>query len=167
MSDLLSYSPEDVTLILAGVMQVEGYVDGTFISIAKDIAPFSSTTTADGVIARRYINSQSYTLTLTLHSASPYNDVLTKLWQIDEITQRGKFPVIMKDQLGSSLFVSTTSWIEALPVMGFANSITDRTWTIKCAQGVINIGGNDGESGLLTDLMNTVASAAPLISELL
>lgn len=167
MSNLLSYSPEDVTLILAGIMQVEGYIDGTFISITKDIAPFTSKTTADGVIARRYINSQSYTLTLTLHSASPFNDILTKLWQIDEVTQRGKFPVILKDQLGSSLFISTTSWIEGLPTMDFANSITERVWTIKCAQAVVNIGGNDGESGLIEDLLNTVASAAPLISGLL
>lgn len=166
MSNLLSYSPEDVTIILAG-FQVEGYIDGTFISIAKDIAPFTSTTTADGIIARRYINSQSYTMTITLHSASPYNDILTKLWQIDEFTQKGKFPVIVKDQIGSSLFISATSWIEGLPIMDFANSITERVWTIKCAQAVVNIGGNDGESSLVQDLLNTVASAAPLISGLL
>lgn len=167
MSNLLSYSPEDVTIIFAGIMQVEGYVDGTFISISKDIAPFQSTTTADGVIARRYINSQSYTLTLTLHSASPFNDIMTKLWQLDELTQKAKFPVIIKDQMGSSLFISTTSWIEGLPSLDFANSISERTWTIKCAQAIINIGGNDGESGLIQDLLNTVASAAPAISGLL
>jgi hypothetical protein len=167
MSGLLTYSPEDVTILLAGFMEMVGYVDGTFVGISKDIAPFSSTTTADGVIARRYINSQSYTLTLTLHSASPFNDILTKLWQIDEFTQMGKFPVIIKDQLGSSLFVATTCWIEGLPIMDFANSIGERVWVIKCAQAAINIGGNDGESGLIEDLLNTVASAAPLISSFL
>lgn len=54
--------------------------------------PFSTITMPDGTTARRYVNNQTYTITISLHKGSASNDVLTKFWQLDEISQRGKFP---------------------------------------------------------------------------
>ena len=164
---LYTYSPEDITILIAGVIPIEGYVDGTFLSIKKDIQPYTSKTTADGVISRTYRNSQSYTITLTLHSASSSNDVLTTLMTLDELTQSAKFPVIIKDQLGTSFFFSATSWIEVPADLEFANSITERRWVIKSSQAIINVGGNDGESSLIGDLTRTLLAASPLVAGLL
>lgn len=161
---LYSYSPEDVTILLLGFIPVEGYIDGTFVTINKDIPPFTSGITADGVQSRVHRISSSYTLRLTISNVSPTNDVLTKLWQLDEITKMGKFPIMVKDQLGSSLFFSATSWIESTPSLYYSNRITEREWTIKCAEAVINIGGNDSDSGAIQDLINAVASAAPEVA---
>ena len=162
---LLSYSPEDVTILLLGFIPVEGYIDGTFISINKDLPPFTSGITADGVQSRVHRLSLTYTLRLVISNVSPTNDILTKLWQVDELTKMGKFPILVKDQLGSSLFFSATSWIESTPSLYYSNRITEREWTIKCAEAVINIGGNDDASGVIQDLLNTVASAAPTVAE--
>jgi hypothetical protein len=167
MSNLLSYSPEDITILLAGVIPLDGYIDGTFVEIEKLFNPYSSTTSSDGITARTYRNSQEYIIRLTLHNTSPSNDVLTKLWLLDELTQTGKFPLLIKDQLGSSLFFSTTSWIEGIPVTSFANSITERTWVIHSSQAVINIGGNDAASGLIEDLTNSILGAAPILQGVL
>lgn len=161
---LYSYSPEDVTILLLGFIPVEGYIDGTFISINKDIPPFTSGMTADGVQSRVHRISSSYTMRLVISNVSPTNDVLTKLWQIDEITKMGKFPILVKDQLGTSLFFSATSWIESPPSLYYSNRITEREWVIKCAEATINIGGNDDASGLINDLLNTVSSATPQIA---
>lgn len=158
---LYTYSPEDVTILLLGFLPVEGYIDGTFVSIRKDDPPTTTGVSADGNVARVYRVNDVYTIRLVLSSVSPINDVLTKLWQIDELTKTGKFPILVKDQLGSSLFFSATSWVEETPSLYYSDRITEREWVIKSTDAVINIGSNSSESGLMQDLINSITSAAP------
>lgn len=166
MATLFNYIPSEVNVLLAGIMPIEGFVDGTFVSIDKDVMPYRSRTTADGRTIRLYANSQSYTVTLTVHNGSSANTFLTKLWQLDEISQRGKFPILIKDGSGSDLFFSATSWIEGLPTLSKSNTVDTRTWRIKCSSAVINFGSNNGESGLIEDLVNIATSALPAIEGL-
>lgn len=161
MANLFSYIPESVNCLIAGFIPIEGFVDGTFISIDKDEMPYSSVRMPDGTIARKYNNSQTYTITITLHNGAETNNLLTKLWQVDEITQRGKFPLLIKDQSGSDLLFSTESWIEGIPSLTKSNSIDSRVWVIKSAYAVINIGGNEEVSSLLQDITNIAVSALP------
>lgn len=163
---LRHYSPEDITVLLFGVVPLTGFISGTFVNISKDLAPFSSARTSDGQVARLYSNDQTYTVTLTLQNTSEGNEILNKLLLIDEITQRGKFPLLIKDQLGSSIFFSTTSWIEGVPDVGYGQDISERTWTIRSSQAVNYIGGNADASTLIEDLLNTVAAAAPILEGL-
>ena len=158
---LHTYSPEDITILLAGVIPVEGYVEGTFVSIQKDLPPFTSSHTADGTMSRVHRPSASYTVRLALMATSPINDVLTKLMQIDELTKMGKFPILIKDELGTSFFFSATSWVEAPPNLTYDNGMGERDWLIKCSQASVNFGGNDRQSDLVDDLVNTVISVAP------
>lgn len=167
MAEIFNYNPDNVSILLAGIMTVDGLVDGTFISIQKDLMPYKSRTTTDGRVIRIYNNSQSYTIELTLHIGSSANTFLTKLWQLDEITQRAKFPFLMKDGSGSDLFFSATSWIEGLPTLSKSNSVDTRTWRIKCSSAVINYGSNNGESGLLEDLLNIATGALPALGGLI
>lgn len=161
MSNLFTYIPESVQCLIAGFIPIEGFVDGTFITVDKDEMPYSSVRMPDGTIARKYNNSQTYTITITLHNGAETNNLLTKLWQVDEITQRGKFPLLIKDQSGSDLLFSTESWIEGIPSLTKSNSIDSRVWVIKSAYAVINIGGNEEVSSLLQDITNIAVSALP------
>lgn len=163
MTTLFNYIPSEVNVLLAGIMPVEGFIDGTFVTVDKDVMPYRSRSTADGRVSRIYSNSQTYTVTLTIHIGSSANTFLTKMWQLDEIAQRGKFPLLIKDGSGSDLFFSLTSWIEVLPSMGKSNTTDTRTWRIKCSSAVINFGSNNGESGLIEDLINIASSALPAI----
>lgn len=167
MATLFNYIPEEVNVLLAGILPLEGFVDGTFVSIDKDVMPFTSIRMPDGSVARKYVNSQMYTVTLTLHSGSDSNDILTKLWQLDEISQRGKFPILVKDSSGSDLFFSTTCWIETLPSLTKSNAIDSRVWVIRAASAVINIGGNGEPSSILNDLVNVATSALPALEGIL
>ena len=161
MATIASYCPDIVDVLVAGIIKVEGFVDGTFVQIDKDEMPYSSIRMPDGTIARKHNNSQTYTLTITLHSAAEANNLFTKLWQLDELTQMGKFPIMVKDQSGSDLLFSTESWIEGIPSLTKSNAIDSRVWVIKSAYAVINIGGNESESALLQDITNIAASALP------
>lgn len=161
MPTIFNYCPESVNCLIAGFIPIEGFVDGTFISVDKDEMPYSSIRMPDGTVARKYNNSQTYTITLTLHNGAETNNLLTKMWQLDELTQRGKFPLLIKDQSGSDLLFSTESWIEGIPSLTKSNAIDSRVWVIKSAYAVINVGGNEEESSLLQDITNIAASALP------
>jgi hypothetical protein len=167
MAEIASYTPEEVNVLLAGFIPIKGFADGTFISITKDVMPFSSRRTADGTVSRAYHNDQTYTLALTLHSASEFNDIMTKLWQLDEISQVGKFPILIKDNSGTDLFFSTTTWIETIPEIVKSTAIDNRTWIMRSSQAVINIGGNAEPSSLIDDIVNLAASALPIVEGIL
>lgn len=164
---IFNYCPDEVNVLLAGFINISGFVDGTFVDISKDVVPFSSVRTADGTVARMYNNDQTYTITLTLHCGSSSNDLLTKLWQLDEITQKGKFPLLIKDFSGSDLFFSTTTWIEGVPTISKSNGIDSRIWVLRSSQAVINVGGNTNPSGLLQDITNLAISSLPAIEGIL
>lgn len=163
MANIFNYRPDDIIFLIGGILQVEGFVEGTFISINKDMMPFTSIKTADGQMGRLYQSDQTYTITLTLHAGSPSNDVLTKFWQLDEISQRGKFPTLFKDPSGSDLFFSTSTWIEQLPTLSKSASVDQRVWVLRSSQAVINIGSNADEASILQDLINIATGALPIL----
>lgn len=160
-NNLFTYNPESVNVLVAGLIPIDGFVDGTFVDVSKDLVPFSTTRTADGTVARLYNNDQTYTITLTLHCGSKSNDLLTKLWQLDEITQRGKFPLLLRDSSGSDLFFSTTTWIESIPNIVKSNAVDSRVWVLRSSQAVINVGSNAEPSDLLEDIVNLAISSLP------
>lgn len=160
-----NYNPDEVRALVAGVLPIDGYVDGTFINITKDILPFTAVRTPDGTVARVYNTDQTYTIECTLHNGSKSNDVLTKLWQFDEITNgKGKFPFLVKDHSGTDLFFSTTTWIESPPAMTKSSGVDQRTWVLRSSFATINIGGNSDPSSLLEDIVNTITSALPALN---
>lgn len=161
-----TYSPEDVQILIAGVYSVEGLAEGNFIEITKDTQPMQTSRSTDGMVVRKHTTNNSYTINLTLYSASPANDLLTKLWQVDEITGMAKFPLFIKDSSGTGFFFSTTTWIENLPPLVYSTDVTTRVWTFRSSEGIINIGGNDSAS--LPEIMNSIAFAGiPLLEEVL
>lgn len=166
MAQLATYMPEEVTILLAGI-PVSGFIQGSFISVDKDVKPFTSKRTADGTVSRMYNNDQTYTITLTLYSGSDSNQLLTRLWQLDEITQRGKFPLMIKDGSGSDLFFSTTTWIEGIPSLVKSNQYEPRAWTLRSSSAIINIGGNGDAESILNDIVSIAASALPSLNGLI
>jgi len=167
MANLFNYVPDSVQCLIGGLLPVRGFVDGTFISVNKDTMPFTSAKTPDGTMARLYNSDQTYTITLTLHCGSDSNDVLTKFWQLDEITQRGKFPLLIKDPSGSDLFFSTNTWIEGIPSLSKSASVDSRVWILRSSQAIINIGSNATASGIIQDLINLATGALPALEGLI
>lgn len=159
--DLWTYSPEDVVILLGGVYQVKGLPEESFVRVKKVADAFSTKTAPDGTIARQYHRSAEYDVELQILSMSPSNDVLTKLWQLDEITRRAKFPILIKDNSGSGLFFSPTSWVQAPSSWDLGAGSATRSWAIKSTGGVINVGGNASPRDLLRDIANIVVGTLP------
>ncbi len=167
MPTLGTYSPEDVNILVAGIVPITGLAAGSFLTISKNLQPFSTQRTSDGQVARLHNNDQTYSISLTLHSASESNDILTKLSLWDQTLLKGKFPLFIKDVKGTSFFFSTTTWIESEPDQEFSDEISTRTWVLRSSQAVTNIGSNMVASGVIEDLLNVILSAAPALGGIL
>ena len=165
--ELANYIPEDVTITVAGLVTLEGLVDGTFVRVTKDVIPFAARRTTDGTVSRLYNRDATYTVEITLYSGSDSNDIMTKLWQLDEISQMGKFPLMIKDRSGTSLFFSATSWIQDIPPLVLSSGFEQRTWVIRSSQGAINIGGNTERGDALDSIISIATSALPSLQGLI
>ena len=167
MSNILAnYSPEDVTVLLGGFHQLSGFAEGTFLTISKASPIYITRESSDGVVSRTHRNSQVYDVSLILHQASESNQTLAYTARLDELTNMGKFPLLIKDQLGSTMFFSMTSWIESIPDSSFSTDVETRTWNIKCSQAVFNLGGNESASSTTEDFLNGALGLAPGLSRL-
>jgi hypothetical protein len=163
--DLLQYSPEEVTIIIAGIHTVTALSAGKFVSVRKHLSPFEISRSADGEISRTYRNDQSYTVELTLAQSSPSNNVLSMLQAVDLTTKKGLFPIFIKDGSGTTTFVGTTSWISDVPEISFSTNIEERLWTFHCTQGILNIGGS-GDQSLIDSILQNAVNAAPILDKL-
>lgn len=161
---LYTYSPSDVTVSIAGLHTVTGYVDGTFVRIIKNIRPFETQRAMDGTLERLYHFDEGYRLELTLAQSSPTNNLLSVLHNIDTVSRRMKFPVVIRDGLGQTSFFSGTTWIESIPEVAFSNGMSERTWVFACANAALNIGGN-GTTSAVEDSVLLAASVLPVFKD--
>lgn len=161
------YCPADVIVSIGGVLTLSGYVDGTFLECSKDVQPYRSKRTPDGTTARLYVKDRNYTIKFTLAQSSETNDLLTKIQQLDEITQMGYFPLLIKDARGSSLLFAPTAWIEGIPNLSFSNGIEGRTWELRATGCVTNIGGNADNANVFDDLVTSILSSAPTLGNVI
>ena len=160
-SILSTYSPEDVSFIIAGVINLRGFTGGTFITISKDQPVFKTVESTDGIPSRVKNISKAYTITVDLMSTSESNEVMTRLSLIDYSTHVVKFPLLIKDEMGSTLFFSTSAWIEGHPDVSFSMGVEGRRWVLKATDASNFIGGNESPSALSEDIFNTVVGLAP------
>jgi hypothetical protein len=159
MSSLRSYSPSDVTITVAGLYSVTGYAEGTFVKITKDTQQISTIRAMDGTVSRIKSPDTGWKIELTLAQSSSGNDILSTLWNVDKVTGMGKFPLMIKDGSGSTMFMAASAWIEDIPDIVFSNQLETRTWGFRATDVIANIGGNgDGDLSSILGLSSSVLS---------
>lgn len=127
---------------MLGTLTAYGFPNKEFISIVKDTPLYTTTTTTDGKHHRLKHSDDKYTLEMTLSGMSDFNSVLTMIAGSDQFTDKVLFPIIIKDGLGNSIFVSNTAWIEEMPSTVYSDSDEDKTWVFKCTGCSYTVGGN-------------------------
>ena len=136
-----TYDPKQVICTIGGV-PISGYTEGTFIEVARNEPTWSMIVGSDGLVTRSKTNNFSGTLTITLKQSSPSNDVLSGFLALDEATNSGIVPVLVKDISGNSIYFSARAWINQYPNSTFGKDITDRTWTLSMDEADIFVGSN-------------------------
>lgn len=136
-----TYNPADVLIIFAGV-PIEGFADGTFITVARDNPSWNKNIGSDGEGVRAKSNDKGGTITLTLMQSSVSNDALSALALVDEASGNGVGPFLMKDNSGRTLCGAETAWIQKPADAEFAREATTREWVFETDLLDMFIGGN-------------------------
>src|SRR5690606_9489657 len=103
---------------------------------------------ASGSVARRKLVSSSYTITLTISNGSKSNNILDTLLKMDTMTNKAKFPVLVRDTSGSSFFFGAECWVEKSPELSYSSDGSQYTWIIRSGDGMVSVGGNEEISEL-------------------
>lgn len=161
MAGLLSYAPSEVTITMAGLYSVTGFAEGTFVKIVKDTQQITTVRAMDGSMSRIKSPDKGWKIEISLAQSSPANDILSTLWNVDNVTGMGKFPLMIKDGSGSTMFMAATSWVEELPDIVFSNQMEVRTWRLAATDVLVNVGGNDTND--LGSILGLTSSALPAL----
>ena len=115
----------------------------------------------DGTMSRIKSPDTGWRIELTLAQSSSANDILSTLWNVDKVTGMGKFPLMVKDGSGSTMFMAATAWIEEVPDIVFSGQMETRTWVLRATDVIANIGGNgDGD---LSSILGLTSSVLPIL----
>ncbi|MCG8433490.1 MAG: DUF3277 family protein [Gammaproteobacteria bacterium] len=126
------YDPSEVSITL-GTITVEGYADGTFVTVEDDEDAYSMQVGSDGESTRSKSNNRGATITLTTLQGSSSNDLLSALHNLDRNSSGGAGirPLLIKDNNGTHLYTAETAWVQKRPGSEFAREATGREWTIR------------------------------------
>jgi hypothetical protein len=136
------YDPLKVVLTIGGVA-IEGYADGTFITVARNNQMWTLQSGASGETARSKSNDRSGTVEIVLMQTSMSNDLLSGKVKADELTNGGKFLLGIDDEHGKTLVAGLESWVQQQPSTEFAKELSERTWIIETGDLEMFIGGTE------------------------
>lgn len=139
-----TYDPKLVILTVGGA-PISGYADGTFISVERAADTFTKVVGADGNVSRAKSNDRSGTVKITLKQTSPFNDILSGIASLDEMSNAGVVPISIIDLSGSTIMFMPSAWVKKPPTVEFGKEIGNREWVFdfdKCEFPTMVIGGN-------------------------
>jgi len=136
-----TYDPKKIVIIFGPVI-VTGFAEGTFVSIAQNGDGFEKVRGADGGVDRVNKNAKDYAVSITLKRTSLTNDELSAIAIIDQNTNAGKYPLMVKDLQGTSIFAAPQAWIAKPPDSEEADSLPSREWRFDTGIAANFIGGN-------------------------
>jgi len=137
-----TYAAEKVVVAVGGVI-VSGFGDGDFITAKFDEDRFVKRVGADGEVGRSKNASKSGTIEIVLSGTSGANDELTRLFNLNMIGGVDAIiPVSVVDLSGRTVLFAGKAWLKTAPDVVFGKEISDRTWTIDCADLSYGVGGN-------------------------
>jgi len=140
MSEVYTYSPQDVKLVICGYI-VEDWVR---ISIDRNSPVFRQIRGIRGKNTRVKNRDTSAVIALEALMVGQVNDVLSEIVLQDSILNTGRLEVGLIDTSGRSVFTTVESFVEGYPSVTFSADIETRTWRIMCnsTDGAYVVGGN-------------------------
>ncbi len=128
LSSVVSYSPKDVQLIIAGY-QVTGWQT---ISITRTNKGFTNIRGIRNKNTRLRNKDTSATITVSLMMTAQSNEVLSYIHELDLEQGTGRLVITLKDNSGKSVFSSNEAYITGYPAVTNSANIDYRNWEIFC-----------------------------------
>ncbi len=156
MSEISTYSPESVLLILGGAA-LTGW---NSISISRDADQFNVIKGIRGKHTRSRNYDNSATIVLELPFSSDWNYIFSQIVTQDSQSATGRCEILLKDNSGNSIFKTTQAYVRKFADVTFDTTISSRVWTIQCLDvDVYTVGGSTSPAAsLVNNIYNRVSS---------
>ncbi len=135
------YDPRRVIGSFRGIPFL-GVKDGTFIEAERLEEAFAMDVGSVGDVCRVQNLNRTGRVTVTLMQSSPSNDLLSQVAQLDELSQTGFGPILVRDLNGNAVVEAPISWIVKIPKLERADQAMGVQWVFDCHEFVTFIGGN-------------------------
>ena len=152
-SDILTYSPSDVKLILCGYI-LTGVVS---VSVAwKGAKPFTVIRGIRGKHTRVYNPDLYATVTVETLQTSITNDILTSIVTQDRKTGSARLEFSVVDTAGSTSFQSTQCFVSSFPDTTLTTDVGTYKWEFECLTFIdgTSVGGNARQGFDILDPIN-------------
>lgn len=134
---MATYDPSLYTLVVAGIpIPSDGYADGEFIKIERDVQKFTDVSGTDGSVTRAKQLDRRATCTFSTMQGATINAVLSTLLLADlnSDNEAGIGPFLLKDRNGLTVHEGEKCWIAKDPDVSLDRNPTARPWMIRVAK---------------------------------
>ena len=126
--DMKNYDPKKVVVTADGTY-LTGFAEGTFVNCEKDEENHEVHVGAQGEISRTIRANDMGTITVTLKSTSPSNEVMSGLAK----RKKSVFPFYVRDENDTTKLVAggSEAWVERQAPQERGGQVTNIEWTVK------------------------------------
>jgi arabinogalactan endo-1,4-beta-galactosidase len=135
-----SFDLSQVTLTLNNQIAT-GLAEDTMIRLEMDNETFTDNVDSNGDTFRYKNNNHNGKLFIYLNQGSPTNDVLSAVYNVDRQLGNGIFPVLLRDNNGTTVISSIGAFVLKLPPIEFGNTGNNREWVIRMTDVNFFVGG--------------------------
>lgn len=136
-----TFDAKKVVVTVAGIA-ITGFPEGSKVTAERDADAWQKTIGTDGDVARAKSNNRGGAITISLLQTSLSNDYLTGLAALDELSNAGVVPVLVKDLAGTTLAFAPEAWIKKLPGIDAQTTVGARQWIFDTGNLNLVVGGN-------------------------
>lgn len=125
------YNPAAIHVVFAGHF-IDGYGDGTMISVTKAADDYSTKWGPSGKAVRTKLHNKGGTMTITLMQTSLSNDRLSEIRQHDYLVPNGGGvgSLTIQNIEGTDIHTAENAWIQSAPDLTFEGEAGTREWVI-------------------------------------
>lgn len=153
MTNIFTYSPQDVTLIIGGY-QVKGWES---ISFRRNSDGYTSIQGIRGKNTRVINKNTSATLIIPILQTEQANDVFSSIHELDMENGTGRIALTLNDKGGNSVFSSNEAYIAGYPEVIYSGDAEYRAWKIMCDSSKFYVGSNANPSfSLFSSILNNI-----------
>ena len=138
-----NYDP-GLVIVTFGPVRLVAPAEGTFVSIERSEDAFTKVVGARGDVVRVRNRDRSGTITVTLQSASPSNDLLTAIANAIEIEGAAPdadvYPITVRYLNGTDLAAGPNAWIRKRPQRDYAMEHSNVEWVFDIDELTHNVG---------------------------
>lgn len=134
------YDPAQVIIIFGG-HKIEGTAPNSRVKITHP-EMYSKMVGSDSEVGRGKKNDRTGSVVVELMQTSASNDVLSAFFLADDVATFGAPQALMiKNLLGTALWVSAGAWIKKLPEVNYQSDVGNNSWEFDCSDLVPVVGG--------------------------